>query len=96
MISNVANPPECLAIATLSTNELTELLWSARRLFEGTISIEQSVEPEFPAAVYVVVRVVLEEPKPPIEEVINRELAWHREAARIAPQSRGLIRLLVE
>lgn len=96
MSSDVVNPIEHLAIDLMSANELAELLRGAARLFAGDITVEQSVDPEYPAAVYVVIRVALAEPRPGIEEIINCELAWHREAAQIAPLARGLVRLLVE
>jgi hypothetical protein len=53
-------------------------------------------DPECPTAVYLVVRVVLDEPRPSTDEIIDRELRWRREAARAAPGAKGLVRLRLE
>jgi len=80
----------------LTTAETTELVERASQLFAGEITVEESVDPECPTAIYVVVRVLLEEPRPSTDDIIDRELRWHREAAQIAPAAKGLVRLFVE
>lgn len=76
--------------------ELGELAERASQLFAGSVTLEETVDPEYPTTAYVVVRVVLDAPRPSTDEIIERELRWHREAARIAPNAKGMVRLFVE
>jgi hypothetical protein len=82
--------------AWLNACDTAAIVDRALRLFGGEISIENSADPEDPATVYLVVRVSLRGSRPSIDEIIDWELQWHREVAQIAPETRGLIRLLVE
>lgn len=96
MSGEVANHVDRLEIRPLPAAETAELIERASHLFAGDVSVEQSVDPECPTATYVVFRVLLDEPRPTTDEIIDRELCWHREAARIAPDAKGIVRLLVE
>ena len=80
----------------LDAFDTAEIIDLASQLFVGDVSIETSADPEDPATVYLVVRVSLRGSRPSIDEIIDRELHWHREVGKITPEARGLIRLLVE
>jgi hypothetical protein len=96
MSTHVANQQDHDLIDQLGASEAAALVQCAGQLFAGSVTIERSVDPDDPAAVYAVFRVALTDPRPTIDEIIDRELAWHREAAQVAPRARGLVRLLVE
>lgn len=96
MSTDVANQQDQDLIDELRASEVTALVQCAGQLFAGSVNVERSVDPDDPATVYVVFRVALNDPRPTTDEVIDRELVWHREAAQIAPRARGLVRLLVE
>lgn len=96
MSSHVANDIQALENDPLSAGEIAELADRASAIFDGEVAVERSVDPEYPAAVYLVFRVVLREPRPSTDEIIDRELQWGRKAAEIAPSASGIIRLFIE
>ena len=101
MSTDVASQQNCDVIDQLRADEVVALVQCAVQLFAGNVSagnitVERSIDPNDPAAVYAVFRVALNDPRPTVDEIIDRELAWHRKAAHIAPRARGLVRLLVE
>lgn len=101
MSTDVASQQDYDLIDQLRADEVAALVQCAGQLFAGNliasnVTVERSVDPDDPAAAYVVFRIGLNDPRPAIDEIIDRELLWHREAARIAPRARGFVRLLVE
>lgn len=96
MSIRLANHLEHAEAYQLPPEQIATLIDRASQLFTGDITIEDSVDPECPSAVYLVVRVLLNGPRPSTDEIIDRELQWHREAAQIAPEAKGMVRLLVE
>lgn len=94
MSSRLENETNTTAAVDLTAAESAQIVACTARLFSGDVAIEESLDPEDPMAAYLVVCVSLHEPRPGIEEIIDRELQWHREVAKLAPRARGLIRLL--
>lgn len=92
----IANHLDHAEAYQLPPEQMAKLVDHASQLFKGDVTVEDSVDPECASAVYLVVRVVLNEPRPSTDEIIDRELCWHREAAQIAPEAKGIVRLLVE
>lgn len=78
----------------LSEVERQEILEHTSRLFPGDVSIETSEDPEDPTSVYLVVRVARGERGESDDDVIDRELQWHREVLEIVPSAKGMIRLM--
>ena len=96
MSSHVVNCVDRSEAYQLPPAQIAKLVERASQLFTGEVNVEDSVDPECPTAVYVVVRVLLNGPRPSTDEIIDREPRWHREAAQIAPEAKGIVRLLVE
>lgn len=78
----------------LSETERQEILDHTARLFPGDVSIETSEDPEDPTSVYLVVRVVGGDQRDSVDDMIDRELQWHREVLKIVPDLKGIIRLM--
>lgn len=89
--TELASVGRCLN--AISSTTLTPFPIGSR---EAAKEFSRGREPAVSVAVYAVFRVALNGQRPTIDEIIDRELVWHREAARIAPRARGLVRLLVE
>lgn len=96
MSSTFANRLDHARAYPLPPAQIAKLVERASQLFTGDVTVEESVDPECPATVYLVVRVLFNGPRPSTEELIDQELRWHREAAQIAPEVKGTVRLLVE
>src|SRR5437588_7791458 len=72
-----------------------QILELTKAMFAGDVAVENSADPEFPATIYVVFRVARAE-RAADEESIDRELLWHRQVSKIAPEAQSRIRLLTE
>lgn len=76
--------------------KLDEVVRLTRGMFSGSVEVETSFDPDDPAQRYVVFRVHAGRTPGDIESVIDRELTWYRNVARIAPEVRGSMRIVVE
>jgi len=75
---------------------MEEVIQFTKEFFAGNVSIEVSVDPEFPERPNVVFH-VSEQPKSAnIDDVIDRELQWHAEVAKISPDSVDRLRVFIE
>jgi hypothetical protein len=73
-----------------------EIIKLTNLMFDGAVHVETSVDPEYPDTIYHVFRVIPTAKDEDIEAIIDRELAWHRQVARIAPALMCHVRLLIE
>jgi hypothetical protein len=73
-----------------------EIIKLTNLMFNGEVHVETSVDPEYPDTIYHVFRVIPTAKGEDIEAIIDRELAWHRQVARIAPSFMCRVRLLIE
>jgi hypothetical protein len=72
------------------------ILAMTRDLIPGQITIEESADPEYPEATYIVFLVQAERKPKDFNALIDLELQWHRKVAEIAPADRARVRLLIE
>lgn len=75
---------------------INEIVTLTNDFFPGKVRVEISVDPEFPEWPCVVFHVREEHKVANIDEVIDRELQWHAQVAKLAPESVDRLRLLIE
>ena len=75
-------------------NQLEELIDMTVAIFAGQVSVENSADPEYPETVNVVFRVCLDNKDMDIEDIIDRELVWYRQVAKIAPGAESRLRIV--
>ena len=79
----------------IPANVVEQIVRVTSELFPGNVRIEVSVDPEYPAHPSLVFHVRQASKSSGIEEEIDRELEWHAQVGKLAPESQDRLRLLL-
>lgn len=80
----------------VSIAALDEIIQLTSNSFPGNVCVEISADPEFPDWPSIVFHVHQEHKNLDIDDVIDRELQWHAQIAKVAPDSLDRLRLLID
>jgi hypothetical protein len=80
----------------LLLNVIRQLIEITNDLVPGKVSIENSVDPEYPETTHIIFRVDPEKKLDDVNAIIDKEIEWHRRARAIFPEATCYFRLLID